>query len=303
MEIVTYKMDHHVTVEIGMRRAVFSIIGLALLVVLLAACGGEEPPAAAPPAPSVAPPAAVQEEPAPAATEVPVAESDAAPAAMEAMADEDLAMATEESEAEAPAISNPTEAPPATAPATPLPAIDPASLILTPPQGEGPYYPVTEPPERDNDLTTIPGAPEAAAGQVIEFGGRVLSLSGEPLAGAVVEIWQTDLNGVYMHPGDAGTNNRDLNFQFYGESVADEQGVYSFRTIVPGLYEPRPRHIHFKIKLDGRELLTSQLYFAGDERLDLSGIDEAILLRPQTGTDDEGQEILVAEKNLVLSGG
>jgi protocatechuate 3,4-dioxygenase beta subunit len=55
-----------------------------------------------------------------------------------------------------------------------------------------------------------------------------------------------------------------MGFQFFGTSVSDSDGNYMFRTIIPGKYEPRPRHIHVKIRKDGRELLTSQIYFSVD---------------------------------------
>lgn len=106
--------------------------------------------------------------------------------------------------------------------------------------------------------------PPTAAGEVILVTGRVLDLAGNPLPGASVEFWQTDAEGIYDHPGDGGTANRDRSFQFYGTSIADADGRYLFRTVQPGYYEPRPRHIHVKVKLDGRTLLTTQFYFEED---------------------------------------
>ena len=103
-----------------------------------------------------------------------------------------------------------------------------------------------------------------AAGEVVFLTGRVLDLAGNPLPGASVEIWQTDANGVYDHPGDSSTGSRDRGFQFYGASIAGDDGTYAFRTVQPGYYEPRPRHIHVKVKLDERTLLTTQFYFAED---------------------------------------
>lgn len=103
-----------------------------------------------------------------------------------------------------------------------------------------------------------------AAGDVVLIYGKVLDVNGNPVEGAAVEIWQTDANGIYDHPGDSGTNGRDRSFQFYGQSVADEEGMYAFRTVIPGRYEPRPRHIHVKVRIDGAELLTTQFYFEED---------------------------------------
>lgn len=137
----------------------------------------------------------------------------------------------------------------------------------------------TEPSQ--NDEAAVPAAvqvdaPDAAAldelfaqppqteGDVLLLYGHVLDVNGEPVSDATVEIWQTDASGVYDHPQDPGTDGRDLTFQFYGSAATDASGFYAFRTIVPGRYEPRPRHIHFKVKRAGETALTSQFYFSDD---------------------------------------
>ena len=119
---------------------------------------------------------------------------------------------------------------------------------FTPSQGEGPYYIVDKPEDHDNDLTQFSGAKDSPDGEMIEFSGVVYDAAGNPIPNVVIEIWQTDSNGIYDHPGDSQTSLRDPNFQFYGEAVTAEDGAYSFRTILPGHYEPRPQHIHVKIK-------------------------------------------------------
>lgn len=112
----------------------------------------------------------------------------------------------------------------------------------------------------DGESFSFTGAPEAA-GQTLLFGGTVNGRDGRPIKDAEVQIWQTDAEGIYDHPGERNTADRDREFQFYGSAQTDARGRYAFRTIVPGEYAPRPRHIHFKVFLDGRELLTSQIYF------------------------------------------
>ncbi|MEM7130050.1 MAG: hypothetical protein AAF702_27215 [Chloroflexota bacterium] len=123
------------------------------------------------------------------------------------------------------------------------------------------------------DSTTVHPAEELIAtftqpsetnGDMLVLYGQVLDVNETPIANAVVEIWQTDSTGVYDHPGDPGTNSRDTTFQFYGMSTTDPNGWYAFRTIVPGRYEPRPRHIHYKVKQGNDTLLTSQFYFSDD---------------------------------------
>ncbi|MCP4211724.1 MAG: hypothetical protein GY764_09630 [Halieaceae bacterium] len=109
----------------------------------------------------------------------------------------------------------------------------------------------------------FPVTPEAE-GELIFVTGRVLDVNGAPIADAAVEFWQTDVDGVYDHPGDPTTASRDPAFQFYGTSITGADGRYNFRTVAPGYYEPRPRHIHLKVKRDGATVLTSQFYFEED---------------------------------------
>lgn len=179
---------------------------------------------------------------------------------------------------------------------------------FTPAQGEGPYYTVNKPEDRDNDLTLLAGAGAAPTGEVIEFSGAVYDKRGVPVPGVVIEIWQTDHNGIYLHPNDPGTDQRDRKFQFYGEAITSADGQYSFRTILPGHYEPRPRHIHVKVKFEGQELLTTQFYFAGDPEL----TDEAmfnqtegegihLIIGLEEGQDMNGNPMFIGERDIILN--
>jgi protocatechuate 3,4-dioxygenase beta subunit len=179
---------------------------------------------------------------------------------------------------------------------------------FTPPQGEGPYYTVDKPTDRDNDLTDLEGASGQPTGEIIEFGGRVYDANGRPIPGILIEIWQTDANGIYLHPGDPDTDRRDPDFQFYGEAVTAADGRYSFRTILPGRYEPRPRHIHVKIKLDGQELLTTQFYFADDPELagesmfnQIGADGEYLVIALEEAQDSDGNPIFVGQRDVVLN--
>ncbi len=165
-------------------------------------------------------------------------------------------------------------------------------LPLTPSQAEGPYYPVAKLTDQDNDLTRI-GAGNVAQGTVIILNGRVLDQAGRPVPAAIVELWQTDTNGIYMHPGDSRTDQRDQAFQFFGQTRTDELGRFEFRTILPGIYGTRPRHMHAKVIRPGKRTLTTQLYFKGDERLARDFLTRrlgerlsALLLDPQPGANN-----------------
>ena len=134
-------------------------------------------------------------------------------------------------------------------------------LRATPAQTEGPFYPVELPADSDFDLL-VQGPIAYAHGVPTRLEGSVRDTSGRALRDAVVEIWQCDHAGHYRHPGDGG--RADPAFQGFGRVVADANGAYRFRTIRPVAYSGRTPHIHFKVRLGARELLTTQLYVEGD---------------------------------------
>ncbi|MEY3782138.1 MAG: hypothetical protein RIS97_316 [Pseudomonadota bacterium] len=131
----------------------------------------------------------------------------------------------------------------------------------TPAQTEGPYYPVTFPKDVDYDLLRN-GALNYTQGKSAWVVGSVVDLEGQAVRGAQVEIWQCDHKGHYHHPGDGG--RADAAFQGFGRVLVGADGQYRFRTIQPVAYGGRTPHIHVKVKLGSRELLTTQLYVAGD---------------------------------------
>ena len=152
-----------------------------------------------------------------------------------------------------------------------------AKLVGTPRQTEGPFYPVEWVGDVDNDLVVVTGEAARAQGQIVHVTGRVLNLSGQPLAGATVEIWQCDANGVYRHPRDpGGRQRRDAGFQGHGRAVADASGRYSFRTIKPVAYPGRTPHIHFKVAGPDRHQLVTQMYVFGEKQNARDGVLNAI---------------------------
>jgi len=136
-----------------------------------------------------------------------------------------------------------------------------ASRRATPAQTEGPFYPVLLPRDSDHDLLRN-GALTYPEGQSAWVEGSVSDLAGKPVAGAQVEIWQCDHAGHYHHPGDG--DRADRRFQGFGRVTVGADGRYRFRTLRPVAYAGRTPHIHVKVKLGQRELLTTQLYVTGD---------------------------------------
>jgi protocatechuate 3,4-dioxygenase beta subunit len=145
-----------------------------------------------------------------------------------------------------------------------LPPALAAELALTPTQTEGPFYPDKLPLDTDNDLLRINEAEKAAEGEVTYLSGRILNPAGDPIRDAVVEIWQCDATGVYLHSGTGGDKaKRDAGFQGFGRFVTGATGEYLFRTIKPVPYPGRTPHIHVAVKLRGRPKWTSQCYIKG----------------------------------------
>jgi protocatechuate 3,4-dioxygenase beta subunit len=136
----------------------------------------------------------------------------------------------------------------AQAPLAPTPACHDGD-DATVPQTEGPYFKPSS-PERTELFE------EGMAGQPIELVGFVLSRGCKPLAGALLDFWQADDKGRYDNSG----------FRLRGHQFSDAEGRYRLRSIVPGIYPGRTRHIHVKVQPRAGSVLTTQLYFPGESK-------------------------------------
>jgi protocatechuate 3,4-dioxygenase beta subunit len=145
-------------------------------------------------------------------------------------------------------------------------------LVRTPAQTEGPFFPDRLPLDTDNDLVVIGKNTTPAVGEITHLSGRILDAKGEPVKGALIEIWQVDNNGAYIHTGSDNRGRLDKNFQGYGKFETASDGAYKFRTIKPVAYPGRTPHIHVKVSKSQRELLTTQCYVKGDPRNDRDGV-------------------------------
>jgi protocatechuate 3,4-dioxygenase, beta subunit len=141
------------------------------------------------------------------------------------------------------------------------PALAQSPRRLTPAQSEGPFYPDQALQDADADLLKN-GTVDYANGEPAWVSGVVTDLQGKPVSGAWVEIWQCDHAGVYRHSRSSGS--APMAFQGFGKVQVGADGRYRFRTIKPVPYPGRPPHIHVKVKLGSKELLTTQMYVAGD---------------------------------------
>ena len=110
-------------------------------------------------------------------------------------------------------------------------------------QPRGPFYPDRIPLDKDNDLVRVEGRDGIAEGKITDLQGRVLDPNGGPVEGALVEIWQCDANGRYIHRLDDRRVPRDPNFQGYGRFETTADGRYGFRTIKPVPDRPATRNL------------------------------------------------------------
>ena len=169
---------------------------------------------------------------------------------------------------------------------------------------EGPYYIPNAPilhtpatlPMRDDE----PGTP-------LLFQGQVTNVAGEPVAGALIELWHADDLGFYSQfaPGLPEWNLR-------GSIIADDQGNFQINTMQPAPYQIptdgacgaliaaagwhawRPAHLHLKVSAPEHQLITTQLYFQGDEHVadDIaSAVKPELILAPTERADGKGREV------------
>jgi len=149
-------------------------------------------------------------------------------------------------------------------------------LVRTAAQTEGPFYPDKLPLDTDNDLLILNDTITQAVGTVTHLTGKILDSRSEPIRSAVVEIWQCDANGAYLHTGTSNRDKRDTNFQGFGRFLTGSTGEYYFRTIKPVAYPGRTPHIHFQVKVKGKDKFTTQCYVKGDRGNARDGIYSSI---------------------------
>ena len=147
-----------------------------------------------------------------------------------------------------------------------VPGLMAEALSLTPYQTEGPFYPDKMPLDTDNDLIILNDSLTPAVGTVAYLSGKVTDIKGNPLRNTLVEIWQVDNNGIYLHTRGGSRSKLDSNFQGYGRFLTDSKGNYFFRTLKPSPYSGRTPHIHIAVSAKGQKKFTTQCYIKGEPR-------------------------------------
>ena len=172
-----------------------------------------------------------------------------------------------------PETSIPPTEPPAATPVCTAPA------ALTPAMTEGPYY-KADLPERSSLLGI------GLTGTILTLSGYVLTPDCQPVAGAWLDFWQADAQGVYDN----------VTWTLRGHQYTDENGRYELVTVVPGQYPGRTEHIHFKVQAPGGQVLTSQLFFPEAQGNETDRIfDPALVIQ----VEDAGDQ-LIGTFNIVI---
>ena len=165
---------------------------------------------------------------------------------------------------------------------------------VTPPQTEGPFYPLVQQSDKDTDLTQFGDQRDPALGEIVSIEGRVLDEAGVPIADAVVDVWQANAAGRYAHEADPNTAPLDPNFQGWAIMKTNAEGQYKFKTVRPGPYPveddwTRPPHIHFKVSRRGYHEITTQMYFEGEP---LNDVDHLL-----NGAPEDLRSTLIATRS------
>jgi len=153
----------------------------------------------------------------------------------------------------------------------------------------------------DHDLTRNARVNGEPLGERIVVAGRVLDEDGSPIPNTLLEVWQANAAGRYIHKNDQHDAPLDPNFRGSGRCVTDADGNYRFYSIKPGAYpwgnHPnawRPNHIHFSLL--GPSIATrlvTQMYFPGDPLLPLDPI--------YLGAGESTREMLVSTFDLDIT--
>ncbi len=152
-------------------------------------------------------------------------------------------------------------------------------------------YPGRENMPTGNDLIQGAGKPLAAEGQTITLEGRLTDARCNPISNAVIDLWQTNRDGIYQTADAAAMATPYAVFIGAGRTVTDNTGRFRFITIFPGAYQdpqgPRAPHLHLLVRHAAFPKLATELFFEADQRNDGdpvlrklgAGQAEALMLR------------------------
>ncbi len=163
------------------------------------------------------------------------------------------------------------------APSQPLVAVPQTLSEVT-----GPRFGRASLRDGDEDLSRFAGG--EAVGERIVVAGRVVDEDGRPVRDALIEVWQANAAGRYVHEGDQHDAPLDPHFSGMGAAATDSEGRYRFVTVKPGAYPWRnhhnawrPAHIHFSLFGNAyAQRLVTQMYFPGDPLLSLDPIFNSV---------------------------
>ncbi len=154
---------------------------------------------------------------------------------------------------------------------------------------EGPFY--LDPRLVRSDIT------EGKAGLPMQLRLQVVNADCSPVVGARVDVWHCDARGVYSGVRNLGGGEDTTGQTFLrGTQVTDSAGIASFQTIFPGWYPGRTTHVHYKVFLDDKTQLTSQIFFA-------ETVNDAIYQDNDAYARDGSRDVLNARDGIAQAAG
>ena len=145
-----------------------------------------------------------------------------------------------------------------------VPGLFAEELVRTPPQTEGPFYPDKLPLDTDNDLLIINDGITPAVGEITHLTGRSSTPTAIRSATRSSRSGRSTTTAPTCTPAASNGRSETGNFQGFGRFLTGSSGEYYFRTIKPVPYPGRTPHIHFKVKLRGKDQFTTQCYVKGN---------------------------------------
>ncbi len=170
-------------------------------------------------------------------------------------------------------------------------------------------YPGRDKVYAGNNLVRSAGKPVAAEGQMVVVQGRLTDARCNPVEGAVIDLWQTNRDGIYQYADRAAMATPYALFTGSGRTTTDNAGRFRFVTIFPGAYAdpkgPRAPHVNLLVRHAAFKPLATELFFEDDQRNEQDPTFAALApeMRPAVTlrVDPQGAE-LAASVDLALPG-
>ena len=181
---------------------------------------------------------------------------------------------------------------------------------ITPAVSDAENYPSQKTIIHSNKLVKPAGKSLPANGQYLVVTGRLTDENCVPISGAIIDLWQANVDGKYVYATKAELLNPYATFAGTGRATTDNLGRFTFHTLFPGAYGNRAPHLHFRVMHEDFSPLTTEMFFFGDRRNTadkvVSGMSysqrQQLMGDVSDITGSDGQEGLKVQFDIALKG-